>query len=70
MVNAARKYDRIVQCGTQHRSEDLITQAIKWVREGNLGIMDFYRMRNVEAGTDMRKTIAGDQNKEAGQKGK
>jgi predicted dehydrogenase len=37
MVNAARKYNRIVQCGTQHRSENLITQAIKWVREGNLG---------------------------------
>ena len=37
MVNAARKYNRIVQCGTQHRSEDLITRAAKWVREGNLG---------------------------------
>jgi predicted dehydrogenase len=37
MVNAARKYNRIVQCGTQHRSEDLIIRAIKWVREGNLG---------------------------------
>jgi predicted dehydrogenase len=37
MVNAARKYDRIVQCGTQHRSENLIIQAIKWIREGNLG---------------------------------
>jgi predicted dehydrogenase len=37
MVNAARKYDRIVQCGTQHRSERLIAQAIQWIREGNLG---------------------------------
>jgi len=37
MVNAARKYGRIVQCGTQHRSERLIAQAIQWVREGNLG---------------------------------
>ncbi len=37
MVNAARKYGRIVQCGTQHRSENLIIQAIKWIREGNLG---------------------------------
>jgi predicted dehydrogenase len=37
MVNAARKYNRIVQCGTQHRSEKLIIQAIKWIREGNLG---------------------------------
>jgi len=37
MVNAARKYGRIVQCGTQHRSETLIREAIRWVREGNLG---------------------------------
>jgi predicted dehydrogenase len=37
MVNAARKYDRIVQCGTQHRSEKLIIEGIKWIREGNLG---------------------------------
>ena len=37
MINAARKYDRIVQCGTQHRSEGRIAQAIQWVREGGLG---------------------------------
>jgi uncharacterized protein YqfA (UPF0365 family) len=28
-------------------------------RNGHLGIMDYYRMRNVEADTDMRKAIAG-----------
>jgi uncharacterized protein YqfA (UPF0365 family) len=27
-------------------------------REGNLGVMDFYRMQNIEADTSMRKTIA------------
>ena len=37
MVNAARKYDRIVQCGTQRRSQSSIAQAIKWIQEGNLG---------------------------------
>jgi predicted dehydrogenase len=37
MVNAARKYGRLVQCGTQHRSENLIIEGIKWIREGNLG---------------------------------
>jgi len=37
MVNAARKYDRIAQCGTQHRSEALFYQGIKWIREGHLG---------------------------------
>ena len=28
-------------------------------REGNLGIMDYYRMKNLQADTDMRGTIAG-----------
>jgi len=37
MVNAARKYNRIVQCGTQHRSEKKFFEVIKWIREGNLG---------------------------------
>jgi len=37
MVNAARKYDCIVQCGTQHRSEAKFEQAFEWIREGHLG---------------------------------
>ncbi len=37
MVNAARKYDRLVQCGTQRRSKTNIPEAIKWLREGHLG---------------------------------
>ncbi len=37
MVHAARKYDRIVQCGTQHRSEAKFPAAIQWIREGHLG---------------------------------
>ena len=28
-------------------------------REGNLGIMDYYRMRNIQADTDMRDSISG-----------
>jgi len=28
-------------------------------REGNLGVMDFYRMQNIESDTSMRRTIAG-----------
>ena len=27
-------------------------------RSGNLGIMDYYRMKNIEADTSMRETIA------------
>lgn len=37
MVNATRKYDRIVQCGTQRRSQTSIAKAIAWIREGHLG---------------------------------
>ncbi|MBM3999349.1 MAG: Gfo/Idh/MocA family oxidoreductase [Planctomycetes bacterium] len=37
MVRAARKYDRLVQCGTQHRSETQFARAIAWIREGHLG---------------------------------
>ena len=37
MVNAARKYDRLVQCGTQERSIRGTCAAIDWVRAGNLG---------------------------------
>lgn len=29
-------------------------------REGNLGIMDYYQLRNIESDTSMRKSIAGD----------
>jgi uncharacterized protein YqfA (UPF0365 family) len=28
-------------------------------RQGNLGIMDFYRMKNIQADTGMRDSIAG-----------
>lgn len=34
-------------------------------RSGNLGIMDYYRMRNMQADTDMRSSISG-----AGDEGK
>ena len=37
IVEAARKYGRIVQTGTQSRSSFAIKEAIEWVRAGNLG---------------------------------
>lgn len=36
-VEAARKYNRIVQAGTQSRSNGAQREAFAWVREGNLG---------------------------------
>ena len=41
MVNAARKYDRIVQCGTQRRSQKGVIDAIAWLQAGNLGPIRF-----------------------------
>jgi len=37
LVEAARKYERIVQAGTQSRSSQGIREAIQWVRDGNMG---------------------------------
>jgi predicted dehydrogenase len=36
-VEAARKYKRIVQTGTQSRSSQAIRAAVEWVRAGNIG---------------------------------
>jgi len=36
-VEAARKYNRIVQSGTQSRSSLALREALEWVRAGNLG---------------------------------
>ena len=36
-VEAARKYNRIVQAGTQSRSSEALREAFAWVRAGNLG---------------------------------
>ena len=30
------------------------------LRDGNLGVMDLYRLQNIDADTSMRKSIAGD----------
>ncbi|MEQ8764572.1 MAG: Gfo/Idh/MocA family oxidoreductase [Planctomycetota bacterium] len=37
IVNAARKYGRIVQTGTQCRSSQAIAEAIQWIQSGQLG---------------------------------
>ncbi len=37
LVEAARKYQKIVQTGTQSRSSQGIREAVAWVRAGNLG---------------------------------
>jgi predicted dehydrogenase len=54
MVRAARKYNRIVQCGTQRRSEKLIIDGIAWVRAGNLG-----RIQYITAFANKRRASVG-----------
>ncbi len=43
MVRAARKYDRIVQAGTQLRSDAGLAEAVAYVQEGNLGKIQWMR---------------------------
>jgi predicted dehydrogenase len=43
MVEAARKYDRIVQIGTQKRSSEAHPAAYEWIREGNIGKIQWSR---------------------------
>jgi predicted dehydrogenase len=37
MIDAARKYNRIVQCGTQCRSSPGLREAVQYLRDGHLG---------------------------------
>ncbi len=43
MVKAARKYDRIVQTGTQKRSDKGLMEAYKYIKEGHLGAIKWSR---------------------------
>jgi predicted dehydrogenase len=43
MIEAARKYERVVQVGTQRRSSDALAKAAEYVREGKLGKIPFAR---------------------------
>jgi len=43
MVEASRKYDRIVQIGTQKRSSEAHPAAYQWIREGHVGKIKWSR---------------------------
>jgi predicted dehydrogenase len=45
-IEAARKYDRVVQVGTQSRSGDYCREAIEYLRSGALGEIHFVRVLN------------------------
>lgn len=43
MVEAARKYNRVVQAGTQSRSDEALQEAFAYIRAGNLGRIKWVR---------------------------
>jgi predicted dehydrogenase len=48
MVEAARKYERIVQLGTQNRSAPYVQQAVEYIRSGELGEVHYARVLNMK----------------------
>ncbi|NOY42530.1 MAG: Gfo/Idh/MocA family oxidoreductase, partial [Planctomycetes bacterium] len=46
MIEAARKYDRVVQCGFQNRSAPYNIEARKYIESGKLGDIHFCRIIN------------------------
>ncbi len=48
MVDAARKYDRVVQVGTQTRSGPYTMQAVEFLRAGKIGDIHFVRVLNMK----------------------
>jgi len=47
MVEAARKYERIVQVGTQTRSGEYAREAVELLRSGQIGKIPFVRVSNI-----------------------
>ncbi len=43
LVNASRKYNKIVQTGSQCRSSDALRDAVAWVKAGNIGKIQIAR---------------------------
>jgi len=61
MVEAARKYDRIVQVGTQNRSAPYNHAALEYVKSGKLGKISLVKVYNMKPGGPFRLGAAGSQ---------
>ncbi|MCX7819876.1 MAG: Gfo/Idh/MocA family oxidoreductase [Kiritimatiellae bacterium] len=59
MVEAAQKYRRIVQVGTQNRSKDYNLRAREFVRSGQLGRIGLVKVYNLKSGGPFRLGEAG-----------
>ena len=56
MVEAARKYKRVVQCGTQNRSAPYNFKALEYIRSGALGAIPLCKVYNLKDGGPFRIT--------------
>jgi len=61
MVEAARKYKRIVQVGTQNRSGPYNLKALEYLRSGKLGKIGLVRVFNMKSGGPFRLGDPGKQ---------
>jgi len=55
MVEAARKYDRVVQVGSQCRSAPYCQAAVEYIRSGKLGGVHFVRVLNMKTRSPIGK---------------
>jgi len=55
MVEAARRYKRVVQCGTQNRSSPYVHKALEYMRGGKLGDVPLCKVFNLKSGGPFRK---------------
>ena len=60
MVNAARKYDRVVQMGTQQRSGAQYLAAKEYIDSGKLGRVDWYVAGPILTGKEKHRTCLTD----------
>ena len=60
MIEAARKYDRVVQCGTQNRSAPYGASAREYLESGKLGKVVHVKMYNMLPGGGFRPRPDGD----------
>ncbi len=54
MVQAARKYKRIVQVGTQGRSAPYMFEAVKYIQDGKLGKVHLCKVFNLKPGSSYK----------------
>jgi len=59
-VEAARKYERVVQLGTQNRSAAYVQHAIEYLRSGKLGSIHLVRVLNMNARSPIAKSPDSD----------